>query len=388
MNLILFAIGLAVIISSLLSLKHDVNFFREFRKRLRQKYNYTPFASVIAPVKGKDDSFNDALHSVLTQDYPKYEVIFVADSFHDNAYKEIKNAIKNRKNTHAVISKPIKTCSGKIAALIKGVEKAKGEILVFIDMDSVPNKKWLRNLVGPLKDKSIGVTTGYRFYVPSKSFASFLRSAWNNIGLLQMFGRFRFVWGGAVGIRKKLFYELDVKSKWLHALSDDSVISDVMKKKNYEIYFVPACLMTSHGNTNFCHTEEFATRQIKIVKTYFRHTWLAAAAIFFAIKFVLISGVILVVSGLLGYGFLIEGLMMLFMVPVILIKNNLAYSNYKNYIKEDIGSRCKYILAGFLASWITVISIIKSAASNEIVWRGRRYKMHGIYDIEVLGEGN
>ena len=54
------------------------------------------------------------------------------------------------------------------------------QVLAFGDSDIRPTQDWLRHLVSSLEDPNVGVSTGYRWYLPQKgNFASALRSVWN-----------------------------------------------------------------------------------------------------------------------------------------------------------------------------------------------------------------
>ena len=40
------------------------------------------------------------------------------------------------------------------------------EVLVFVDSDARPEKSWLKKLVAPLADETLGASTGYRWFLP------------------------------------------------------------------------------------------------------------------------------------------------------------------------------------------------------------------------------
>ena len=106
-----------------------------------------PFVSVIIPAFNEESNIAQCIESVLRLDYPAYEVIIVDDGSRDLTLPIIENydvsLIRLRHNR------------GKVAALNKGIEKAKGEIVFFTDSDSALDPIALRYLVGNFSDPSI-----------------------------------------------------------------------------------------------------------------------------------------------------------------------------------------------------------------------------------------
>lgn len=111
-----------------------------------------PFVSVIIPAFNEESNIAQCIESVLKLDYPAYEVIIVDDGSRDLTLPIIENydvsLIRLRHNR------------GKVAALNKGIEKAKGEIIFFTDSDSALDSMALRYLVGNFSDPSIAAVAG------------------------------------------------------------------------------------------------------------------------------------------------------------------------------------------------------------------------------------
>src|SRR4029453_4689735 len=55
------------------------------RETARPLADYQPFVSVIAPGRGLEPGLADNLRALVTQDYPRYEVLFVFDRADDPA---------------------------------------------------------------------------------------------------------------------------------------------------------------------------------------------------------------------------------------------------------------------------------------------------------------
>jgi cellulose synthase/poly-beta-1,6-N-acetylglucosamine synthase-like glycosyltransferase len=76
---------------------------------------------------------------------------------------------------------------------------AESEVFVFVDSDARPGADWLRNLIAPLQDKTIGCATGYRWFVPQRGgFSTALRSVWNASIASHLGANRRAIFAGAV----------------------------------------------------------------------------------------------------------------------------------------------------------------------------------------------
>jgi cellulose synthase/poly-beta-1,6-N-acetylglucosamine synthase-like glycosyltransferase len=111
-----------------------------------------PFVSVVIPSFNEEANMAQCLESVMRLDYPAYEVIIVDDGSRDLTLPIIEqydvSLIRLRNNR------------GKVAALNKGIEKAKGEIIFFTDSDSSLDPMVLHHLVSNFGDASVGAVAG------------------------------------------------------------------------------------------------------------------------------------------------------------------------------------------------------------------------------------
>ena len=106
------------------------------------------------------------------------------------------------------------------------------EVLVFVDSDVIARKDFLANLVAPLQDQHIGISTGYRFYLPSQfSLPALIRSLWNRLSVWELSNkRFAFAWGGAMAIRRLIFEQAQITKVWDKAADDDLSMTTAVKK--------------------------------------------------------------------------------------------------------------------------------------------------------------
>jgi mycofactocin system glycosyltransferase len=113
-----------------------------------------PFVSVIIPVRNRPQEIRDCLQALGQADYPKdkIEIIVVDDASSDNtpqAVTEFSVAL-------------IRVKSHKQASYCRNLaaQKAKGDILAFIDSDCMADPHWLRDLVPAFDENCIGIVGG------------------------------------------------------------------------------------------------------------------------------------------------------------------------------------------------------------------------------------
>lgn len=270
-----------LIFLSFKSFRGGIEYLRFFKSELaKPKPEFTPFVTVIAPCRGLDAGLDDNLRALIEQDYPDYEVIFVVDDKNDAAVPVIEEVSrKAAKDAKLVVAPKADGCSQKVENLRQAVLHAAdgSEGFVFVDSDARPSANWLRYLVAPLKDKSIGAATGYRWFISEKpSFASEMRSVWN-ASIASALGpktKTNFCWGGSIAIRRDVFEQIDMREKWQGTLSDDFAVTRAMNAAGLPIVFVPQALTASVEDCSFTELLEFTTRQMKITRVYAPHLWL------------------------------------------------------------------------------------------------------------------
>lgn len=143
--------------------------FASFYKNVPVDSEFVPGVSIIIPCFNEEEWIQKTIISCLNQYYPpdKIEVIVVDDHSNDNSVKKIEEIISDFKKECAQYNvkeriKFIKSSqnSGKRAALAKGVEIAKHELVAFVDSDSFLRPTAIRNLVQPFRDPKVGGVTG------------------------------------------------------------------------------------------------------------------------------------------------------------------------------------------------------------------------------------
>ncbi len=127
------------------SLRGGIEYLRYFKQELsKPASDFAPFASIIAPCRGLDQNLRENLRALFSQNYPNYEVIFVADSETDESVKiieEVSGKQVERINSKCVVAGNAIDSSQKVRNLRRAVLEVSGrsEIFVFVDSDARPD---------------------------------------------------------------------------------------------------------------------------------------------------------------------------------------------------------------------------------------------------------
>jgi ceramide glucosyltransferase len=172
-----------------------------------------PPISVLKPLCGHDDGLEENLRSFLTQDYPKYEVLFGVHRSDDPAVAVAENIIREfsgRISARLVITGESPIPNAKAFSLNRMVREANYDVLVMSDSDVRVTPSLLSHLAQELQDDHIGLISCPYRAVPGKSLWSRLEAIGMNTELLggvmvaRMIEGMRFALGCTVAVRRSV----------------------------------------------------------------------------------------------------------------------------------------------------------------------------------------
>jgi cellulose synthase/poly-beta-1,6-N-acetylglucosamine synthase-like glycosyltransferase len=386
-----------VVIQGIIALWDGIRYWMFVRRSLAgPPSDHAPKAAVIAPVKGVDPGFRDNVRSLLGQDYPDYEVIFVTESKSDPAHGQIHSMLQEESFPWAILVDAGRAsgCGQKVHNVLAALDHVSDDVeaLAFVDMDVRPPTPWLRSLIAPLADADVGATTGYRWYVPaSGNFCSLLRSLWN-ASTATMLGPHKrnFAWGGSMAIRRETLESLKLPELWAGACSDDFVLSRAVKARGLHVQFVPRCLVPSVGACSLGELLQFTRRQMLLTRVYSLGMWFLGLAthLLFAGAFYGGLGIVVYRQWLrMGVGapeILLGGIYLLGVVKSGLRQR--AVERILGDFRRDLRRhRLSYWLLYPLGNLVFVYSFLASAVGRRIKWRGIRYKLVSPSETLILG---
>jgi len=384
----------------LLSLRGGVRFVRYLQSETDRDYPpFTPFVTVIVPLRGLDQGLRENITAIFSQDYPAFEVIFVADDKKDAAWAIVEKARLDFRDESGptmriVVAGPAIDRGQKVHNLsvaTREVDRA-SEVFVFADSDARPGKHWLSSLVAPLADEAVGATTGYRWFVPVRGgLFTHLRSVWN-AAIASALGsdeQKNFCWGGSTAIRRSTFESCRVIDHWRSTVSDDFAMTRALRTSQRTIKFVPQCLTPSFEECSFRELIEFTTRQLKITRAYAPHLWkplLAGSAIFVLVFF---GGISLVVArALMGLSFATPLVLLMIIFAMGAMKSHLRLRAVTTIIADprarSLGSTIAHMTMWPLASALYLYNALAAAISRRITWRGITYELKSPTETVII----
>jgi len=388
-----------VIWLGILSLRSGFRFASYVRNELaRPLSDFTPFVSVIAPCRGLEDGLRENVTALFQQDYPAYEIIFVTDRADDPALDLIANVRQAWQATsfdcRSLVAGAADDSGQKVHNLRVAVSAVtlQTEVLVFVDTDARPHSHWLRSLVAPLANESIGAATGYRWFIPERGgIASQLRSVWN-ASIASALGESEdrnFCWGGSTAIRKVTFDSLHVSDRWRGTVSDDFTLTRVLQEAKLPIHFVPACLVASIGDCTFAELLEFTNRQLKITRVYAAHLWkplLAGSLLFCTVFF---GGIVLVVErAIRGLDWIVPLALLVLIYLLGAAKASIRFRAVAiplaNYQDHSPGSLPAHLILWPFASALYLFNAVTAGCSRRIKWRGITYELKSASEAVII----
>ena len=351
------------------------------RETSRELPDFHPFASVIVPGRGLEPGLAANLRPLLEQDYPRYEVLFVFDRENDPAASLVKHGSSRISRT--IIAGPATDCGQKVHNLRVAVEEIdpRSEVLVFADTDARPAHDWLRKLVAPLADETVGAATGYRWFIPERGgISSRLRAVWNAsvASALGSDGAKNFCWGGSTAIRRTTFMRLNVSERWRGSISDDFTLTHVLKEAKLPIHFTPLCLVASIGDCDFRELIDFTTRQIKLTRVYASHLWLPLllGSSLFTIAFF---------GGLILIGFHPRVYIFPFTIFALgAAKSVVRFRAVSSVLQTSNRDLFAHIFLWPFASLLYLYNAIVAGFSRRIEWRGITYELKSPNEAVII----
>jgi cellulose synthase/poly-beta-1,6-N-acetylglucosamine synthase-like glycosyltransferase len=365
-----FFVGPALLLA-LLSLRGERQRAAYVAERLLETSRYLPPATVIVPVKGEDEGLRENLAALATLDYPEYELIIAAHSAADIPPGVLPPRVKivlahgNDPDTGEKVQ--------NLQAAVRAASK-QSEIFAFADSDGRVTPRWLRALAAPLADSCVGASTGYRWFTPEPpTFWTLMRSVWDAVaaGMLGPSGN-RFVWGGAMAIRKETFFEAQVYDFWKNTVSDDYALSDAIRAAGFRIAYAPGALVPCLEHIRARQFFSWIRRQMTITRVYNGRLWWQGliAHVFYC------GGMAASIVASVRGSRLAEWALIAQLSPGMLKGLNRA-TLAKAVLpeREDWFRRHAWVHAVWvpLATWVWLIALVSSAFGNTIEWRGYRY---------------
>jgi cellulose synthase/poly-beta-1,6-N-acetylglucosamine synthase-like glycosyltransferase len=379
---IVFALGLSQILLALRCYFYLRSYEAKSARRSRESFN--PAVVLICPCRGVDRGFEQNVRCMLSLRYQQgYQIVFVVSDPNDRAHGALRSLIADHPNCQIVISDQVRSPSDKLNNLLAAVnvsEARSAELLAFIDSDVNPHPEWLRNLVTPLVDPAVGLTTGYRHYQPDSSFWTAMRAVANNVAMTPHLcgDRLRVAWGGAMAIRRRDFDRSGVEEIWRGALTDDLTLATAICGLGLRIEFVPKCLTSSLDTCTMRECYAWLRRQLFLARMHSPTLW-RGAFVSFVPMLLIVAGIMLTALSLAFPCVRMTAITLLLVLPLQVIGCwliALVFKDYRTALWVPLG-----ILFG---GALSVVAFFHAALTRQVTWRGITYRFLPAGELVVV----
>ena len=341
-------------------------FFRSSRPVCQ---DYTPGVSVLKPVRGLDAQALKNYTSFCRQDYPDYELIFGVSDPEDPAIHVVRRL--QRDHPHVPIRLVIGPALGanrKASLLHYLASEAQHDILIVSDSDMRVTPDYLRRVVAPLANPTIGlVTCCYRAEAP-RTLAARLEAL--HIGVIflpsviianRLF-KFGFAMGSTAALRRRDLERLGGFQAITEYLADDYELGARIASLGLRVHLSRYVVATVLGHTGFAeqwHREVRWSRCARVSRPWCYPGLFISFTIPLALFLLLLSG-----FGTIGWQALAVSLAVRWLVAYLV-------SGYTG----DVESR-RWL------PWLPLRDLLSAAVwlvgglGHQIIWRGDRFLLH------------
>lgn len=231
-----------------------------------------PVISVIIPARNEEEYIGQAVESVKSQDFSlPYEIIVV-----DNASEDKTSEIAKNLSVRVVKEEKL----GLTQAREKGYEESRGEILAYLDADSIASRNWLSLIYETFQKnpKIVAVTGTVYFYDWQNKFFS---QSWANIlerkmiieidrAIRKVARKAEVLWGANFAVKKPALEKAGGFNKNIKFYGEDVELSIRLAKVGRVVFKREAIVYTSARRFN----ENGLSNTILHLRGYFKEIFL------------------------------------------------------------------------------------------------------------------
>jgi len=353
---------------------------------------YTPEVAVLLCLRGRDPSLSRCLQGLIGQSYDNFKIHIAVDDSKDLALKDAQSFFQtnnwNRFAVH-VIQDHSKHCSLKCSAIVtaaleidNSAEHDSADVIALVDADAIADPNWLRDLISPLADDTVGAATGNRWFSPpSSSLGSAIRWAWNAAAVPQM-TVYEIPWGGSLAIKRSTISSCELLEKWSNAFCEDTMLKNVLKQNGLKVERVPSLILNNDESTTLPGAFHWIVRQMLTVRIHHRD-WASVLIHGLFIGLVLILTAIATLTLFAGgeYSMAI-GLLTCFLLFELCNFGLLSAVESANLAAlEGRGNKVNRtkpttrLVSILLTQLLHPVAVLNAAFARKVAWRGIEYKI-------------
>ncbi|MCB9558758.1 MAG: glycosyltransferase [Deltaproteobacteria bacterium] len=353
-------------------------------KRTAPLEHYPP-VTVIRPIRGLDAGVEQNIEHALDHGYPgSVQTLFVFDDASEPALPLVRSAIAQRQRDTPEVDAEIVFCgappagrTGKLNAMIVGLRRARGEVIVFADSDIRPSKNALTDLVTTLlTDDKTGaafapvVVTSEPLTLGDAGYAIMLNGLYGPVAeqtSQSLGGTLPFIMGQFMAWRRETLRAIDGLESAEGQLVDDMYLGARVHAVGLKNRLAPTAVPIVQYGLSFAEFIKVYLRWITFSRSglpgreFKLASWVRGAVFWLG----LVGGMIAALAGLW-----IQSMAGLLAAAAIAVSINLLH--------QRVGGgrlRGHLHLASFLVLLSAPLIILAALTKRKLSWRGRTYTL-------------
>lgn len=218
-----------------------------WRRRERPQAVATPAVTLLKPLHGLEPELYENLRSFCLQDYPSFQIVFGVQDAGDPAVAVVRRlqAEFPERDLRLVMNDRRIGANRKVSNLHNMLAEARHEILVLSDADVRVDPEYLRAVVGPLTDPTVGVVTCLYRGVPLQGLGSRLLAQQINEGFVpsvlvaQWLGPTVFCGGATLALRRQILDAIGGFPALADHLADDYWLAALVRARGLRTVLSP-----------------------------------------------------------------------------------------------------------------------------------------------------
>ncbi|MEI8355628.1 MAG: bacteriohopanetetrol glucosamine biosynthesis glycosyltransferase HpnI [Deltaproteobacteria bacterium] len=343
---------------------------RDFFSRSHRVDRSSPPVTILKPVKGLDPESFANFASFCRQDYPRFQIVFVAASPNDPVIKVIRDLITQYPDVdmELVIDDRIYGANYKVCNLINAYHRAKYDILIVCDCDILVDPLYLRQVIAPFADPAVGLVTSLYRSTKVRGFATALEAMGlssemvPNVMVAMKLEGLSFAMGATMALRREALLKIGGFHALVDYLADDYQLGQMVRRAGYKLrlsrHYVESVMKRES-------LKEIVSRQLRWARTMRA----SRPAGFFASG--ITQTVPLALFALIASGPSAAGGWAVLLLTSVRIVSAVTFSRF--YVRDAILPRFLWLLP--LRDILSSMTWALSFLGNRVVWRGALFRI-------------
>ena len=227
-------------------------FFSRSADQASAKSTFTPPVSILKPVRGLDPDAYDNFASFCRQDYPEYEIMFCVGDRSDPVLPTIEKVMADfpERTIRVLYGSGREATNDKVAKLARLAKEARYEILVINDSDVRAEPGYLRTVVAPLADPTVGAVTCFYASAEEKTLVQKLQTVgmysdfYAGIVVAWQLDGVKFALGPTIATSRARLAGFGGYEMIENRPADDLLVGRLIAEQGYEVKLIPYSVLT------------------------------------------------------------------------------------------------------------------------------------------------